>query len=323
MKSIILIGITLLNISYLVSQQIPQYSQYVKNPFMINPAAAGLYDAFDANLGGRWQWAGLNNAPFTGYAAASSPLKTRSTPRYSNSVRINEKISRTPEINTGRKKHAFGGIVVADRYGAFQSFYMCGAYALHLPLTKNYNLSFGTKIGFSNNSLIPEKAKVLSETTDYAYQSFFENGNSRNIMDLGAGISIYSKNLFIGVAADHLTKDFVDFGHSFSYFERKMHFNVTAGYKINISSDWSITPAFLVKYMKPSPISVEFTLLTDYKEFLWFGVSYRNKDAIVGMMGLNINSKLRVGYSFDYTTSRINKVSSGGHELLIGIRIGK
>jgi len=321
MKSLILTSVFCLSLQIVVGQQIAQYSQYARNQSMLNPGATGVYDFFDATVGGRWQWAGFKNAPKTGYLAASAPLRTKSRPRSVPSIRISDGIARNPEINTGRFKHAVGGIAVMDSYGAFETIYLAGTYAIHLPVTKEYNLSFGTKIGISNNALLPERAKVLSGTVDNEYQSYFANGNTRNIMDIGVGLYFYSKNLFVGIASDHLTKDFVNFGHSDSYFERKMHFNLTAGYKFNLTQNWTITPATLIKYMRPAPISFELTLLSEYKEFIWFGMSYRNKDAVVGMFGFNVNRKFKIGYSFDYSVSRFNKFSSGGHELTLGLML--
>jgi hypothetical protein len=41
------------------------------------------------------------------------------------------------------------------------------------------------------------------------------------------------------------------------------------------------------------------------------------------MVGLNINKKLKFGYSYDYSVSRFNQYSSGGHELVLGIMLGR
>ena len=54
----------------------------------------------------------------------------------------------------------------------------------------------------------------------------------------------------------------------------------------------------------------------------WAGISYRNTDAIVGMLGMNINQKMKFGYSYDYSVSRFNRYSSGSHELFLGIMLG-
>ena len=64
------------------TQQIPQYSQFNRNQFMANPAAAGIYDFIDVTLAGRWQWVGVEDAPRSSYLAFSVPLNFK--PRYYN-----------------------------------------------------------------------------------------------------------------------------------------------------------------------------------------------------------------------------------------------
>jgi hypothetical protein len=51
------------------AQQVPQYSQYLRNQFMVNPGAAGVYDFTDVTVSGRMQWLGFANAPMTSYAS--------------------------------------------------------------------------------------------------------------------------------------------------------------------------------------------------------------------------------------------------------------
>jgi|GEM_PF-6127218 len=46
-------------------------------------------------------------------------------------------------------------------------------------------------------------------------------------MNLGAGFYFYSEKLFLGVAADQLTKNLVKFGSGTANFEPKIHFNIT------------------------------------------------------------------------------------------------
>jgi type IX secretion system PorP/SprF family membrane protein len=95
------------------------------------------------------------------------------------------------------------------------------------------------------------------------------------------------------------------------------------GYKIPINKDFTLTPAILLKNMRPAPFSIEGTLMAEYKEWMWAGISYRNKDAVVGMFGMSISEKFKFGYSYDFSVSEMDKVSSGGHELVLGIMLGR
>lgn len=143
-------------------------------------------------------------------------------------------------------------------------------------------------------------------------------------MDLGAGIYLYSQRLFIGISSDQITRDYVSFGSGQSLeFDQHLHYFVIAGYKIQLSKDVTLTPATLVKVMTPAPLSVEGSLQIEYKEWLFAGISYRHQDALVGMIGMNISDNFKFGYSFDFGLSSMQSYSAGGHELILGLMIGR
>lgn len=327
----ILVHIVIILTKASFAQQVPQYSQYLHNQFMVNPGAAGVYDFTDITMSGRWQWVGFgdNNEPRTAYASVSTILGNKQKPKYNPAFRVSNGIVRNPEINTGKLKHGIGGQFVADQYGAFRRLNVAGSYAIHLPVTEKYNLSFGTRLGLSNNTFLAERAVVLNTLDpfqtyaggDAEYDAFIQNQGNKFIMDIGAGLYFYSDRMFIGLSADHLTKDFVEFGSGTANFNTQIHFNITGGVKIPVNEDFTIMPAVLVKNMRPAPFSIEGTLMAEYKEWMWIGMSFRNRDAVVGMFGMNISERWKLGYSYDFSISRMNQVSSGGHELVLGIML--
>jgi len=81
----------------LQAQQLPQYSQYMMNKFLINPAVAGSegYTAF--NLTAREQWIGLENSPRTyAFSAQTRVLKNSFIARGA-SVKKKRAASKKPE----------------------------------------------------------------------------------------------------------------------------------------------------------------------------------------------------------------------------------
>jgi type IX secretion system PorP/SprF family membrane protein len=310
------------------AQQVPQFSQYLRNQYLVNPAAAGVYDFVDVTVGGRLQWLGFDDAPMTSYLYVSSPLKKETRASYNPGIRISSGPVRNPEIKTGNLKHAIGGQMIADQYGAFRQLRASITYALHVPLSRDYNLSFGTNVGISNRSFLPERAQTLNMMTgaayvDNTYDNFVANQGAQNTLDIGAGLYLYSKNMFFGLSADQLTKDFVKFGNVATTFDPNMHFQGTAGVKLPLSKDLTIMPAVLAKYTQAAPLSIEGSLQFEYKEWLWIGASFRNQDAVVAMAGLNISERFKFGYSYDFNISRMNNYSAGGHELVLGLMLGR
>jgi len=323
----LLLTATLL-ISYLsYGQQSTQFSQYMKNQYMVNPGSAGMYDFLDITAGGRMQWVGFDNAPMSSYLYASSPLKKRKgRAKYNPGIRISNRATQAPKVSTGKLKHAVGGFVLADQYGAYRQIKFAGTYAIHMPISRDYNISLGTNIGMSNRGFLKDRAQTLNAITgvgiDPTYDAYSASANL-NTLDIGLGMYFYSQELFVGIATEQLTKDFVSFGSGTANFDPRMHFRATAGYKFQMNRDWTITPSVLAKYVYNTPLSIEGSAIVEYKNWVWFGLSYRNKDAVIALVGLSLSERFKFGYSFDYSVSRFNQYSSGGHEVVLGFMFGR
>lgn len=311
-------------------QQIAQYSQYFRNQFQVNPGAAGVYDFLDVTCANRWQWVGFGGNPRTNYIGGSTVIgKPKVT--YNPGYRVSQGPVRNPEVGTGKLKHAIGGQFYADQYGAFREIQTSVTYAIHLPVSDKYNLSFGTKLGMSNNQFMQDKAVVLNPTDPYAtyaggdadYDAYVQDMRSKYILNIDAGLYFYSNKNFLGVSATNLTKDMVSFGSGTANFDKQIHLQAIGGHKFKVNDNFTLMPAFLLKYMSPSPITIEGTLQGEYKEWLWAAVSYRNKDAIVGSLGLNVNNRFKFGYSYDRSVSQFQSLVSGGHEIVLGLMLGR
>lgn len=327
MRKEIILGLLVLIAGAVSAQQVPQYSQYLRNQYLVNPGAAGVYDFTDVTIGGRMQWLGFDDAPKTSYLYVSTVLSKRQKVRYNPALRVSHGPIRNPKVKTGRLKHAIGGQVIADQYGAFRQMKFAGTYALHLPISKKFNLSFGTSIGISNRTFLGDKAEVLSSIigsgVDPVYQTYGANAAGQNTLDIDGGLYFYSNDLFVGVSAAQLTRDLVRFGNTVTNFDPGIHIQFTAGYKFSVSENMTLMPSVLVKQISPSPISIDGSIQVEYKEWLWGALSYRNQDAVVIMAGLNISRKFKFGYSYDFNISRINNYSSGGHEVVLGLMLGR
>ena len=74
MKKLICLIVVLQSIQFLFAQQRPQYTQYVLNNYIINPALSGIENYTDVKISSRDQWVGLNGAPRTMYLTVHSPI---------------------------------------------------------------------------------------------------------------------------------------------------------------------------------------------------------------------------------------------------------
>lgn len=329
MKVKILLGLLAIS-TCATAQQLPQYSQFQRNQILSNPGAAGSYDFIDITIGGRYQWAGFKNSPKTVYAYGSSVI-SKPKVRFNPSLRTSNGPIRNPKVSTGRVKHALGGEVYMDEYGAFRKLSFSGIYAVHLPVTKKTNLSLGTKIGITSNNFLADRAVVLTQmegytgapTTDDTYTQFIQNQSSRNILNLGVGLYYYSDKFFVGVSADQLSRDLVSFGSGTANFDPNVHMQFLAGYKFDLNDNLTLMPSVIGKYMIPAPFSFDVNLQLEYKEWLWFMAGYRNSNAIIIGAGANISRRFKIGYSYDFTTSKIGNYSTGSHEVVLGLMLGR
>jgi len=101
------------------------------------------------------------------------------------------------------------------------------------------------------------------------------------------------------------------------------HYLLTAGYKYAVNEDLTIEPSVLIKYISPVPLKIDATVRGIYREMIWAGVSWRNNDAWVAMLGYEWNEQVSIGYAFDFTTSNLQNYSNGTHELMIGLRFNQ
>jgi type IX secretion system PorP/SprF family membrane protein len=102
-----------------------------------------------------------------------------------------------------------------------------------------------------------------------------------------------------------------------------MHFNFSAGYRIPLNRTISLMPSALVKVMPRAPIAIEASVQLEFDERFWLSTSYRHTDAVVLGLGGVISNKFKLGYSFDFSLSKFNQYTLGGHELILGIMLGR
>jgi len=74
MKKIVCLLCIVLGCQILFAQQRPQYTQYILNNYIINPALSGIENYTDVKISSRDQWVGLSGAPQTMYLTIHTPI---------------------------------------------------------------------------------------------------------------------------------------------------------------------------------------------------------------------------------------------------------
>jgi type IX secretion system PorP/SprF family membrane protein len=304
-----------------IAQQKPQYTQYIFAPVLINPAVSGIENYTDVKAGYRSQWTGLQGAPQTSFFTINTPLgrdfiegDAMSGPgNGENPMGRNF----TSTYMAAAPHHGIGLTVVSDKAGPIRQTNVDATYAYHIGLSPTLNLAVGVSAGIYNITL-----NTAEVTTDIQNDPAINGGNNNQIKpDLGAGIWAYSSTYFVGASVQQILPQTISFSTNSAYNQGKAvpHYFLTGGFKLFLSDDVTLLPSVLVKLVEPVPFSYDINMKMAFRDHFWIGGSYRQNDAVAGMIGFNLGSFLSLGYSYDYTTSNLNTVSSGTHEIVLGL----
>lgn len=320
--------ISILAIGSLYAQQMPQFSQVAMNRSLYNPANLGMESKTMLTLGGRWQMIGFGNEPQSTFLNFERNIKIKARPIYNPSMRVSMPIPVDNRTQKSKLSQTFGGQLSSDKYGAFKSFQLAGLYAAHYQLTSLIKISGGLKFGISNNGFDADKAQVLNVSNpalvyqggDAEYDEYTADKWNTNIVNLGVGVNLQFGNFFIGTAANQLTKDAIQFGRSNINFDLAMHLFLMTGYNFEITEEFKVLTTVVVKKMSPAPASLEVAAIGTFGDALFAGFNYHHNATVGLIIGFQVNSAFRVGYSFDASTNKIIQSSFGGHELVLNYR---
>ena len=310
----------------LFAQQKPHYTQYVQNNYILNPALTGIENYTDVKISHRHQWVGISDAPVTTYLTIHGPLGKSDDRETATSF---HKPGENPrgknyweEYSAAKPHHGIGLVVLNDRTGPLNRFSGYVTYAYHVGISPKTTLAAGFAAGISNLSI--DRSKLFFDVpVDPAVYSSKEINSIRP--DFNAGLWLYSSDYFLGIAAQQIIPEKIAFVENTVGVQQGRyvpHLFITGGYRFLIDEDFNLVPSVMVKYVKPLPIQADLNLKLQYQDLLWFGTGFRTYDGFSAMAGINISNTLNIGYSYDLTTSRLNTISRGTHEILIGFLLG-
>lgn len=316
------------------SQQRPHYTQYILNQYILNPAISGIENYTDLKLSARDQWVGLKGAPRTSYLTVHTPLGKQDYRTSATSFQIPGENPRGKyyweNYTAAKPHHGIGFTLINDRTGSFNRFSTAASYAYHLGLSPTTNLSAGFAAGITQVSLDKSKHDFdgYGDTFDPATGSAINGELNKIRPDLSAGLYVYSRDYFLGLSAQQIIPQKLSFTDNAAFLPQGRlipHVFLTAGYRFLMTEDINVIPSLMLKYIKGSSrnnFQPEMNMKVQYRDLLWVGGSYRYQDGYAGMLGLNVNNFLTMGYAYDFTTTNLNTVSRGTHELMVGFLIG-
>jgi type IX secretion system PorP/SprF family membrane protein len=270
----------------LKAQQFPQFSQYMYNGLIINPAYAGSKDYLSLTGVYRKQWADFPGAPETETFTAHGPLS--------------------------QGKMGLGLVFINDKTSdASKHMDISAAYAFHIE-TGGGTLSLGIQGGITQYSTDLSKLRVYDLNDNVA------GLNESEIFPIAsAGLYYYTDKFYAGFSAPQLLTNSPKAAPSLVN-----HFFLTSGIVLGSGDNFKLKPSFLLKMAPPAPLSYDINLNAFFGKVIGIGVSYRSEDAIVGLVELQLTPNLRLGYSYDMVQSAIKDFAPASHEIMLGYDFG-
>ncbi len=332
-KKLFIIPLVMMSVQ-LMAQQRPHYTQYILNNYILNPALSGIENYADIKFSMRDQWVGLDGAPKTFYFSAQGPLGKNDYRTSATSFQVPGENPRGKyyweNYTAAEPHHGIGINVIGDKTGSYNRFSAALTYAYHLGLSPTTNLSAGFSAGITRIGI--DRSKHDFDGNGDPFDPSTGNSLSSELgkirPDLGVGFWLYSRDYFIGLSAQQIIPQKIQFVDDAAILEKGRlvpHVFLTAGYRFLLNDDVNAIPSIMVKYIDGSSkrsFQPEANLKLQYRDLMWVGGSYRYENGYAAMAGLNVSNTFNVGYAYDFTTTALNTVSRGTHELLIGIIIG-
>lgn len=294
--------------------QDPQFSQYYATPLYLNPAFTGATSYHRMILNYRNQWPAAVANGFVSYVFSY-------------------------DYNWDALNSGFGIFAIQDRAGdAALTYRNIGvSYSYAARLTRDWSLRAGFHVSYSQKDV--DYARLLFNDQIYRGGGPSFDASSYfnvNYMDYNAGLLLYNENAFLGVAIHHLTEPNESFLDLESIMPRK--YSVHGGYTFRlqtIGATKSIIPSF--NYKRQGNFDQMDVGVYYNHEPLVMGVWYRgiplslfskdglvNNDALAILFGYALEDvPLRVGYSYDITTSGLFRKSGGSHEISLIYEFGR
>lgn len=283
-------------------QQDPQYTNNMFYKLGANPGYAGAEDAINGLILNRYQWAGYGGGePKTLVFSVDGAIKAFGAP---------------------------GGIglnIVSDQLGFYDNMWINLSYSYKVE-TALGTLGIGVSPGFYNFSIKPDGGwsspdDVLNSTEGGTGDNLIPQQEASQLaFDVGMGLYLHSNKYYAGFSVSHINQAAVKYDDLASDYLAR-HYYLMGGYNIKLSDPlFELRPSFL---FKSDMASWQLDLNTNvvYDDKFWGGLSYRVQDAVALLLGMELVNGLRIGYSFDLTTSAMRRNTLGSHEFFVSYSI--
>jgi type IX secretion system PorP/SprF family membrane protein len=299
MKKIIFsIVLLIVGIQMLSAQQDHQYTQFMYNKLLLNPAYAGTRGVPSVTAIYRNQWAGFEGAPKSALASLSTPFLS-------------------PRVGLG--------IVLSHQQAGLQrDFFGSVAYSYELISEENMSVRVGVQGSLRSLAIDFADAETGAPGGPAIDPSLQDQRTNDIYGNVGAGIyATIAKRAYVGFALPRIYSNTIGLNTNpqFTTAKEYRHYYGMAGAVLPLNKDLNFMPSVLVKYVEGAPIDADVNVNLGIREKLTFGISGRlGGDNILESADLlafwQVNEQLGIGVAYDFTLSRIRNYTAGSFEVM-------
>lgn len=287
-------------------QQLPQFSQYMFNGLHVNPAYAGYKGEHYIQSSYRNQWAGLPGAPTT--------------------------FTVTADLSANEGLMGFGASILSDQLGPAKSNAALLTYAYRIQTGAESFLGFGISGGVSEYAIDGS----LFDPNDFDDSELPEGRINVFTPNLNAGIFYHNPGFYAGFSAYNLIGRNVLENEAVALAYHNVHYYLTAGGLLPLSTEVQFKPSFLVRHGGKGPTNMDLNGMFLFMDRIWAGASYRTnvklgqdelptglsaRNAVALILELFATENLRVGYAYDIQTNALSGLRNNSHEFSVGYYI--
>ncbi|MBT0607272.1 PorP/SprF family type IX secretion system membrane protein [Aequorivita echinoideorum] len=274
-----------LGIKYANAQQDPQYTQYMYNMNVINPAYAGSNEGLTITALYRDQWSDIDGNPRTITVSGHSPVGS----------------------NVG-----LGLSAINDELGPVKETNVYADFSYTLRLGASAKLALGVKAGATFHDVGLAGLQVQDPN-----DPFFSQNINNTYPNIGAGAFFYTDNFYLGLSVPNMLNSVHIDENGLRYGSETQHYFATAGYVFQVSENFKLKPSTMVKSAFDAPVSFDANLNALFFDKLEIGASYRLDDSFSGIVGFQATDFLRIGYAYDRIVSDLDVYTDASHEIIL------
>ncbi len=308
-KLIIILLIISPGMQDLFAQQMPLYSQYMYNKFLINPSVAGSEGYTSFNVTAREQWVGYAGAPRT-YSLSYQTRFTKKKYALRENIFGKTRYRAKTEGRTG-----LGVGIYSDQNGLIQRTGFQVAYSYHIWVQDYTQLSLGLAATGYHYIIKADQESFLDASEPWLHDNLRKG---IFVPDVNFGMYLLNDRYTLGFSAEsmfgaaaRIGDGVVDTLKAYDRFRMSRHYYAFGSYSEQILPQVDLGVTFI------------------YDQSFWLGAAYRtggfyargSNGAIIGNVRFRWGN-LYLGYSYDYTLSEIERATSGSHEIVLALKLG-